>query len=107
MNGNLNTLGRTPSTSPYADVDPIVTSYHLHQARTKRRRENARGSAPRRAIARRTAFDAALQAAGAIADGEERIAELARLEERARASSKMAEKAASVDFRREVTLAFH
>lgn len=95
MNGNLRQLGRTRDASLYSVVDLIVTRYHMEQARTNLRREKARAAAPKRARARRSAMDVAIEAAAAIEDSEQRIAELARLEDSAKTSKKMAEKAAS------------
>lgn len=92
MNGTLGKLGRTQDTSLYGTVDLIVTRYHIEQARTKLRREKARATAPRRAIERRAAVAAAFEAAATIEDSEQRIAELARLQDAAQASKRMAER---------------
>lgn len=92
----LSQLGRTRDASLYyGDVDLIVTRYHIEQARTRRRRERSRATASRRALARRTTLDAAFEAAKAIGDAEQRLAELARLEKSAETSRKMARQAAA------------
>lgn len=81
--------------SVYVDVDLHVTRYHIEQAKTQRRRAKSRADAPKRARARMTAVDAALDAAHQIIDADERKQALLTLEDKATSSKRIAEQARS------------
>lgn len=89
-----NALAAQPS-RVHVDIDLEVTRYHIEQARTQRRREKSRADAPKRAAARKTAIDAAIDAANQIVDADERKAALAEIDNKAAASKRIAEEARS------------
>ncbi len=81
--------------SVYVDVDMHVTRYHIEQAKTQRRRDKSRADAPKRARARKSAADAALEAAQQIIDADERKQALLALEDKTKSSKRIAEQARS------------
>ncbi len=95
--GSLNLKGacRAEAGASACDVDLHVTRYHMAQAKTARRREKSRADAPKRALARRSALDAAFEAAEAIRDAEERKAALLKLDEKAASAKRSADIAKS------------
>ena len=92
---NLKGAGRAEAGASACDVDIHVTRYHMAQAEKARRRAKSREDAPKRALARRGALDAAFAAAKAIKDAEERKATLLKLDEKTAAAKRSADRAKS------------